>query len=89
MLDRQLVGCKVVGDRCTVLAVLQVRAVTPDADDDLLPVCGFPDRDRVDLPRVDLAEMGGDVLFQSPRPTAAAVSPGLPRPLPSSTGEPK
>ena len=56
-LDRELVGCEVLGDRGPSLAALEVGPVAPDAGHHRDAVGRHAERDGVDLARVDVAEV--------------------------------
>ena len=58
-LDGQLVRCDVVGDAGLVLTTLEVRTVPTDTRHDRDTIGVGADRDRVDGPRVDVAEAFG------------------------------
>ena len=66
LLGRELVGREVGGDRCLLVAALDVRAVGPDPHDELAALGVVPDVHRVDLGLVDLREvLLGDELAQA------------------------
>src|SRR5206468_1443723 len=75
LLDSELVGDDVVGDVRALLAALEVRAVAPDAHDDV----ALGNEERVDLARVDRAEVLDEVV-QAGRAVAEveAVQPAGP-----------
>ncbi len=74
LLGCQLVGCDVRRKARALVAVLEVRAVAPDADDDRRA----GDLDRVHGPRVDLVEAIGHEVVEPGVGPVAEVEPSEP-----------
>ncbi len=74
--DRQLVGCQVVGHAGGVVAALDVRAEPPRLDDDEVAVGVVADRERVDGGGVDAVEV---LLDESLQPGQGVVAGRGPR----------
>ena len=76
LVDRQLVRRQVVGNAGGVFAALHVRAVLARLDDDQFTSVVEPERERVDLGRVDLVEVLLDEALQAAQRIVAGAGLG-------------